>query len=218
MKSKTLLAIGLATSLLAVGGARADALDTRIDGLARAWAHVNYEIPDKSAQAEGAAQVAAEADALARQNPGRAEPLVWEAIAKATQAGAKGGLGGLGLAKESKALLERAEKINPTALGDGSVYTSLGSLYAQVPGFPVGFGDAGKARGYLQKALAANPNGVDANFFYGDFLMRQNDYAGASKALQKAMAAPARPGREVADKGRKAQAAALLAQAQAKLR
>ncbi|MGH1560338.1 hypothetical protein ACRAWD_27225 [Caulobacter segnis] len=70
----------------------------------------------------------------------------------------------------------------------------------------------------MQKALAANPSGVDANFFYGDFLMRQNDYAGASKALQKAMAAPARPGREVADKGRKAQAAALLAQAQAKLR
>lgn len=218
MNSKTFLVLGLATSLLTAGGACADALDTRIDGLAHAWAHVNYEIPDKSAQAKGAAQVAAEADALARQNPGRAEPLVWEAIAKATQAGAKGGLGGLGLAKESKTLLERAEKINPAALGDGSVYTSLGSLYAQVPGFPVGFGDAGKARSYLQKALAANPTGVDANFFYGDFLMRQNDYAGASKALQKAMAAPARPGREVADKGRKAQAAALLAQAQAKLR
>lgn len=218
MNRKTLLTLGFAAALLAATGARADTLDSRIDGLARAWAHVNYEISDKSAQAEGAAQVAAEADAMARQNPGRAEPLVWEAIAKATQAGAKGGLGGLGLAKESKTLLERAEKINPAALGDGSVYTSLGSLYAQVPGFPVGFGDAGKARSYLQKALAANPNGVDANFFYGDFLMRQKDYVGASKALQKAMAAPARPGREVADKGRKAQAAALLAQAQAKLR
>jgi tetratricopeptide (TPR) repeat protein len=216
MTRKPLFALGLALSLMA-GTARADALDPRLDGLARAWAHANYEITDKSAQGEAAAQVAADADALARQTPGRAEPLVWEAIAKATQAGAKGGLGGLALAKESKALLERAEKINPAALGDGSVYTSLGSLYAQVPGFPIGFGDPGKARGYLQKALAANPNGVDSNFFYGDFLMRQNDYAGASKALQKAIAAPARPGREVADKGRKAQAAALLSQAQAKL-
>lgn len=162
--------------------------------------------------------MAADADALAKQNPGRAEPLVWEAIAKATQAGAKGGLGGLALAKESRSLLERAEKINPNALGDGSVYTSLGSLYAQVPGFPIGFGDPAKARSYLQKALAANPNGVDSNFFYGDFLMRQNDYAGASKALQKALAAPPRPGREIADKGRKAQASTLLSQAQAKLR
>lgn len=217
MIQKSLVALGLALSL-AAGAARADALDPRLDSLARAWAHANYEIPDKAAQGAAAAQVAAEADALARQNPGRAEPLVWEAIAKATQAGAKGGLGGLALAKESRSLLERAEKINPNALGDGSVYTSLGSLYAQVPGFPIGFGDPGKARGYLQKALAANPNGVDSNFFYGDFLMRQNDYAGASKALQKALAAPPRPGREIADKGRKAQASALLSQAQAKLR
>jgi len=216
MTPRPLFALGLALSLLA-GTARADALDARLDGLARAWAHANYEITDKAAQDQAAAQVAAEADALARQNPGRAEPLVWEAIAKATEAGAKGGLGGLALAKDAKSLLERAEKINPAALGDGSVYTSLGSLYAQVPGFPIGFGDAGKARSYLQKALAANPNGVDPNFFYGDFLMRQKDYAGASKALQKALAAPARPGRDVADKGRKAQAAALLSQAQAKL-
>ncbi len=217
MIQKSLVAFGLALSL-AAGAARADALAPRLDGLARAWAHANYEIADKAAQGAAAAQVAADADALARQNPGRAEPLVWEAIAKATQAGAKGGLGGLALAKESRSLLERAEKINPNALGDGSVYTSLGSLYAQVPGFPIGFGDPAKARSYLQKALAANPNGVDSNFFYGDFLMRQNDYAGASKALQKALAAPPRPGREIADKGRKAQASALLSQAQAKLR
>ena len=217
MIQKSFVALGLALSL-AAGAARADALDPRLDSLARAWAHANYEIADKSAQGEAAAQVAADADALAKQNPGRAEPLVWEAIAKATQAGAKGGLGGLALAKESRSLLERAEKINPNALGDGSVYTSLGSLYAQVPGFPIGFGDPAKARSYLQKALAANPNGVDSNFFYGDFLMRQNDYAGASKALQKALAAPPRPGREIADKGRKAQASALLSQAQAKLR
>ena len=217
MTKTIFLVLGLASGVLA-GAAHADALDGRIDGLARGWAHANFEIVDKTAQAAAAAQVAADADALARQNPGRAEPLVWEAIAKATEAGAKGGLGGLALAKESRALLERAEKINPAALGDGSVYTSLGSLYAQVPGFPIGFGDAGKARSYLVKALAVNPNGVDPNFFYGDLLMRQKDYAGASKALQKAMAAPARPGREVADKGRKAQAAALLAEAQAKLR
>lgn len=218
MTTKTLLsALGLAAGLIA-GVAHADALDARIDGLARSWAHANYEIGDKTAQATAAAQVAADADALARQNPNRAEPLVWEAIAKSTEAGAKGGLGGLALAKEARALLEQAEKINPGALGDGSVYTSLGSLYAQVPGFPVGFGDAAKARGYFQKALAVNPTGVDSNFFYGDFLMRQKDYAGAAKALQKAMNAPARPGREVADRGRKAQAAALLSQAQAKLR
>ncbi|CAN7409210.1 tetratricopeptide repeat protein [Caulobacter sp. LjRoot300] len=213
----SMLAVVAAVALAATPALAADPVfDARIDGLARTWAHVNYEVRDKSAQAAEAAKLAAEADTLAKQYPNHAEPLVWEAISTATEAGAKGGIGGLALAKSARGMLERAEKINPAALGDGSVYTSLGSLYAQVPGFPIGFGDAGKARAYLTKALAANPTGVDSNFFYGDFLMRQSDYAGAEVALQRAINAPARPGREVADLGRKAQAAALLATARQK--
>jgi len=216
MKSP-MLAVIAAFALTATSALAADpAFDAHIDELARNWAHVNYEVRDKPSQAAQAAKLAAEADALAKQYPSRAEPLVWEAISTATEAGAKGGMGGLALAKSARGMLERAEKINPATLGDGSVYTSLGSLYAQVPGFPIGFGDAGKARAYLAKALAANPNGVDPNFFYGDFLMRQGDYAGAETALQRAVNAPARPGREVADHGRKAQAAALLATARQK--
>lgn len=219
MKTLKRLVLAAALGALALPAFAADpAFDARIDGIARTWAHVNYEVKDKAAQATEAARLAAAADALARQYPNRAEPLVWEAISTATEAGAKGGLGGLALAKSARGLLERAEKINPAALGDGSVYTSLGSLYAQVPGFPVGFGDPKKARAYLGKALAANPRGVDANFFQGDFLMRQGDYAGAAAALERALAAPARPDREVADRGRKAEAAALLAQIRPRLR
>jgi tetratricopeptide (TPR) repeat protein len=214
----TLSSYALAALLLAASAApslAADPFDVRVQTLSRDWAHVNYEITDKSLQAGEAAKVAAQADVLAKQNPGRAEPLVWEAIATATEAGAKGGLGGLALAKDARQMLERAEKINPVAL-DGSIYTSLGSLYAQVPGFPVGFGDPAKARAYLTKALTINPTGVDPNFFYGDFLLRQHDYDGAVAALSRAQQAAARPGREVADRGRKAQAAALLTEARAK--
>ncbi|ALL14801.1 tetratricopeptide repeat protein [Caulobacter henricii] len=219
MKTLPMLAVAAAIGTLALPALAADAaFDGRVEGLARSWAHVNYEVKDKAAQANEAARLAADADALAHQYPNRAEPLVWEAISTATEAGAKGGLGGLALAKTAKGLLERAEKINPSALGDGSVYTSLGSLYAQVPGFPVGFGDAKKARAYLAKALAANPRGVDPNFFQGDFLMRQGDYAGAAAALERALAAPARPGREVADRGRKGEASTLLAEVRTKLR
>lgn len=212
-----LMALTLGLTAAAPAFARDAAFDARVDGLAHAWDHANFEIHDKAAQAAAAAKVAAQADALAHQFPARAEPLVWEAIALATEAGAKGGLGGLALAKEARALLERAEHINPAALGDGSVYSSLGSLYAQVPGFPVGFGDPAKARAYLLKGLAANPNGIDTNFFYADYLVRQGQYAGAVKALEKSIAAPARSGREIADRGRRAEAQALLARARQKL-
>ncbi len=210
------LCAALALGAVASGAARAaepGGFDQRIDALARSWAHINFEVHDKAAQATQAESLVRECDALAVQAPARAEPLVWEAIAEATEAGAKGGLGALGLVKSARAHLEQAERLNPAALGDGSVYTSLGSLYAQVPGFPIGFGDAGKARRYFQKALAANPDGLDANYFYADFLMREHDYAGAIRALDRALAAPARPGREVADRGRRAEAAILLARA-----
>jgi tetratricopeptide (TPR) repeat protein len=216
----TIFAAALTLCMAAVPALAAEPveIDSRLDALAAGWAHANYQVQDKSARATEAAKVAAQADGLAKQNPGRAEPLVWEAIALATEGGAEGGLKGLGHAKAARALLERAEQMNPKALGDGSVYTSLGSLYAVVPGFPIGFGDAGKARAYLQKALAVNPTGIDPNYFYGDFLMRQGDYAGAVRALERAVAAPPRPGRAVADQGRREEAQALLAQARGKLR
>lgn len=208
----------LAAGIALIGGAavaQPGDLNARVEALAHGWDHLNYETRGP-AKADQAAALANQADAVARQFPGRAEPLVWKAIALSTEAGAKGGLGALGLAKEAKATLEQAERINPNALGDGSVYTSLGSLYCQVPGFPVGFGDKAKAQAYLKKALGQNPAGLDPNYFYGDCLFRQGQYAEAERALQKAMAAPARPGRETADRGRKAEVAALLAQVRAK--
>jgi tetratricopeptide (TPR) repeat protein len=210
-------ALAVALALVATGSMATPTdvspFDERVQNLADRWAQVNFEVHDKSARGQAAARLASEADALAKQYPGRAEPLVWEAIADATQAAAEGGLGALGLAKTARRLLERAEQINPSALGDGSIYTSLGSLYGAVPGPPIGFGDRGKARTYFQKALAVNPNGIDPNYFYGAFLLRQGDDAGAIRALERALAAPPRQRREVADQGRRAEAVALLARA-----
>jgi hypothetical protein len=56
--------------------------------------------------------------------------------------------------------------IDPRAL-QGSAYTSLGSLYYQVPGWPIGFGDDKRAEAMLLKALEINPDGIDPNYFYG---------------------------------------------------
>lgn len=210
---------GLLMSLAATAALASDLpqMDAGIDQLQRSWAHINYEVKSKPAQAAEFDKLAARAAALSKQFPNRAEPLVWQAIILSTEAGAKGGMGALPLVKEAKALLERAERINPGAL-NGSVYTTLGSLYYQVPGFPVGFGDKAKARSYLKKAVAANPNGIDPNYFYGDFLLKQGEYADAVKVLERAAAAPGRPGRELADRGRRAEVAAALAEARRKLK
>lgn len=79
-----------------------------------------------------------------------------------------------------------------------------------MPGWPIGFGDGDKADQLLREALKINPNGIDSNYFWADHLYRQKRYAEATAALHKALQAPPRPGRELADQGRRADIAALL--------
>jgi tetratricopeptide (TPR) repeat protein len=192
-----LLLAGLSSAALAVPAN----LDEAIFDIAHRWAKVTYQVPE--AERETAFRgVISESQQVAQAFPGKAEPLVWQAIVLSSAAKAQGGLGALSKVKEARDLLLAAEKINPTAL-DGSVYNSLGSLYAKVPGWPVAFGDKKKAREYLEKALAINPNGIDPNYFYADLLADQGEYAKAAEHLKRALAAAPRPHREDADAGRR---------------
>jgi Tfp pilus assembly protein PilF len=138
--------------------------------------------------------------------------MIWEGIVLSTYAGVKGGLGALGLAKQSRALFERALQVDPDAL-QGSAYTSLGVLYYKVPGFPLSFGNEDKARELLLKALAINPAGIDPNFFYAQFLCDRHHCTQALPYLEKAAKAPPRPGREIADRGRHREIAELVERA-----
>ena len=207
-------------ALLAAFTARAagqdPAFDAELQSLQQAWAKVNYETPAGDAREQAFDSLEKRAAAFSQRNPGRAEALIWEGIIESSYAGAKGGLGALGLAKAARGNLEAAIQLDPAAL-DGSAYTSLGTLYYKVPGFPLGFGDDDKARKLLQQALRVNPDGIDPNYFYADFLYDQGDYAAALPYLEKAARAPARPGREVADKGRRAEIAALASKVRSKL-
>ena len=65
----------------------------------------------------------------------------------------------------------------------------------------------------LLKALLINPNGIDPNYFYGEYLIETGKSGEAVPYLERALAAPARPGRELADAGRREEAKALLAKA-----
>lgn len=179
------------------------------------WARANYDTPENQ-QEKAFEALVAEAQKLADLNPDSAEAKVWLGIVLSTDAGVTGGLGALGKVKEARRQLEAAEKINPDAL-NGSIYTSLGSLYYQVPGWPIGFGDDEKAERYLKKALAINPDGIDPNYFYGDFMLEEGNYQQAIKYLEKAAAAPPRPGRPLADKGRQAEVQQKLQQAREKI-
>ncbi len=192
------------------------AFDTELLSIQQAWAKVNYETPAGDERTKAFDALEKRAENFTQQNPTRPEALIWEGIIESSYAGAKGGLGALSLCKEARGNLEAALKLDPTAL-DGSAYTSLGALYYKVPGFPVGFGDDDKAAKLLQQALKLNPNGIDANYFYAEYLFEQGRYPEALQYLDKADKAAPRPGRESADKGRHGEIAALTAKVKAKM-
>jgi tetratricopeptide (TPR) repeat protein len=184
------------------------AFDAELLSLQQAWAHANYEIPAGDARLQAFDALEKRAGKFTRAHPERAEARIWEGIIESSYAGAKGGLGALSLCRKAKGNLEAALELDPRAL-DGSAYTSLGTLYFKVPGFPLGFGDDTKAGQLLRQALELNPDGIDPNYFYAEYLFEQERFQEALQYLDKAGKARPRPGRESADAGRRAEIATL---------
>ena len=174
------------------------------------WAIVNYDTApdDKSASF---AVLAEDAKKSVEANPNDASLRIWYGIILSSWAGADGGLGALGHVKEARKQLEKALVLDPSAL-EGSAFTSLGALYYQVPSWPLAFGDKEEAERLLRHALEVNPHGIDSNYFMGDYLLREKRYDEASQHLNHALEAVPRPGRELADQGRREEIRQLLAQ------
>lgn len=192
-----------------------EAGDAVVKQLQSRWEQVNYELQGKP-QRQAFEQLLGDVDKALGQYGSDAPVLIWSGIIKSSYAGAKGGLGALKYAKASKADLEKAIAIDGDAL-DGSAYTSLGTLYFKVPGWPLGFGDDEQAEKLLKRALQINPEGIDPNYFYAEYLRKTGDYAKAEKYLLKAQQAQARPDRPLADKGRREEISNALAAVQKRL-
>ncbi len=191
------------------GGALANTHEDSIRPIQEQWAEIKYRLPEKQ-QAERYHALAEQARQLVATQPGNAEAMIWQGIALSSEANAKGGLGALSIAKAAKQQLETAIKFDDKAL-NGSAYTSLGTLYYKVPGWPIGFGDKARAEELLKKALAINPTGIDPNYFYADYLAERDRHAEALRHLEIALKAPLRPGRELADAGRRQEILVLIA-------
>jgi hypothetical protein len=58
--------------------------------------------------------------------------------------------------------------------------------------------------------MAINPKGIDPNYFYAEYLVETRHADEAAAYLERALQAPARPGRQVADEGRRDEARRLL--------
>lgn len=201
----TLLSLALVYFQPGIAGLSSSAEMPEVKEIQYEWARLYYLDEFLNVNYRELKALAQKANELAAAHPQNAEALVWNAIVLSTLAEKKGGLGALSLVKEAKLKLEQAEAIDPAVLG-GSVYASLGSLYSKVPGWPIGFGSDEEAAKYFKKALAINPQGLDINYFFAEYLADNGEDQLALEYIDKALQAPRMAERPVADAGRREQA------------
>lgn len=187
-------------------------VDSELELVQREWAAATYESQDKRSRKLAFQALIDHVAAVRQAHPRDAAAHAWEGIVLSTYAGEVGAMSAMRFAKAAREALHRAEALDPTAL-DGGIYASLGALYSKVPGGIVGFGDDDRAEEYFRKALAIDPDNIDSNFFYGEFLLEHGDDEQALVHLERALASPPQPSRPVFDAGRRAEIRALIDEA-----
>ena len=212
----TFLAVGV-SAWLNTRALEGPTLETELASIAEGWDEARYEITDESTQIVALRVLATQAEVLARRFPEDVRVRIWQGIILAGEADDADWMDALGYARQANQILLAAERERLDRSATAMVETALGALYGQAPGFPISFGDARIAEEHFRRGLAADPNGVEANFYYGDFLARQHRYREAQPLLQRALQAPPRPGRETGDQGLHRLAAELLAQVRQRL-
>jgi len=183
-------------------------MTAEVKSLQKQWADINYHVAHDD-KADRYAVLLSECEVLTKPEHAGVEGIIWCGIVKSSYAGYVGGLSALKYAKMARSDFERAIEMDGQAL-KGSAYTSLGTLYSKVPGWPLGFGNDKTAREMLLKGIELNPEGIDSNYFYAEFLYDEGHRELALEYLAKARQAAPRPGREVADAGRQEEIAQLL--------
>lgn len=192
----------------------AESLNDALKNIEAEWASIYYSTP-KNQQGPAYVKLLDKTVNLVRQYPNAAEPIFWQAVVKATYADQQDAFSALDAIHEARDLLIKAIKINPETMS-GSAYVTLGTLYYMAPKWPISFGDDEAAQQMLQTALKINPDGIDTNYFYGEFLLLHNKPGDAAVYFERAAAAPARAEQLYADNQLKAEARLALRNTQSR--
>jgi len=200
---KSLLAI-LFSFLLATAAWGESTVEETSKILNAEWAEIFYRTPGGQ-QADKYKALLPRIQALKAQYPQRAEPLILEAITLCTLVAADWGLSSLSRIEEARDLLEKSIAIDPSAM-EATALITLGNLYYRMPGWPFSFGDDDQALEYLEAAIKLDPEGLDSNYFLGDYWLSEEEFDKALPYLEKAVKTAVRPYHELSDMKIKAEA------------
>jgi hypothetical protein len=176
-------------------------LDAQLTAIARGFDDARYHINTDAAQVAALRLLEVQAVVLTRDCPQEARARVWFGVILAAEADASDWFAALRLAGQAREVLQGAETGQLDNETRATLESALGALYTQAPPFPISFGDARQAETHLREALAADPTGIEPNYYWGDLLVHEHRYTEAARAFALALNAPARPDRDVGDQG-----------------
>lgn len=99
------------------------------------------------------------------------------------------GISGLGNFKDARANFETAIELDDRAFS-GYSQAFLGRLYVQLPSWPLSYGSNKKALELLQTALQIDPNSGANKYYYGVYLIENEEYQEAVQYLESAKSGP----------------------------
>ncbi len=188
--------------LLTPSNSFADTINDKVLELQTSWDHISFEIKSNRHQKKAFKDLSQLAINYSNQYSDSAEIKAWAGIIISTEAGfyRLNVVKALKTATLAKDILEEALLLDSNVI-NGGVYASLGLLYNEVPGSPIGFGDKELAKNFLNKALKISPNGMISNFFNGQYYFKKKDYTEALQYFKKAKQGNFQDNRELAKNG-----------------
>jgi tetratricopeptide (TPR) repeat protein len=210
-----ILMLLLALIATTAGTAQARTVDEALNDIEQRWAHAVFESTGRNKN-KALASLLVDVRDFASDHSSNPEAVAWHGIVthECIRNHCKSNASKLRL--EARDALLKAESLGPGPLG-GLVYGNLGGLYAQTSSTFGGFGSKVKGIGYMWKAIVLDPDGLDSNYLYAELLVDEGRYQEARDILLRASTMTVRSDHELADRGRREQALALLRQVESQL-
>jgi tetratricopeptide (TPR) repeat protein len=210
MRHFCIFALLFATIAACVTAAVAQPLPDDVARIRDAWADLKYRHEGDPQRLAKSKALEGDAAAAVQSHPDSAAALFWQANVLCLTADIMHSMASLGPVHQAEQLLEKAAKLDPKS---SDIEAMIGTIYHEVPGWPISFGSNGKATAHLRRALDLDPDGVDANYYMGDFQLSGGHVADAVQYYEKALAAVNAMPPSVAQQGRRQEIEKSLADA-----
>ncbi|MFZ4503880.1 MAG: hypothetical protein ACOYM1_08010 [Methylovulum sp.] len=172
-------------------------LDDTINTFESAWASIYYR-QDNTEKARDYEQLLLTIKKSYADYPQQPELIFFEALVTASRAEYLAPLAALDSIAYVRTILSQIITLKPSTMA-GSAYVVLATLYHQAPAWPIAFGDDKKAEELFKAALTINPNSLDGNYYYGQFLVAKNAPKDAEFYFKQTVKIPLRPKQLLSD-------------------